>query len=190
MKSDFKSPNCNKKGAEPTTLFAFYANNGDHEFHSQMISCQTKEFEIPDAATKSHMEQIAYTNIVKDGASDQFEVEAHSVKLGIQGTKNAAKDLVKHKMASSCAPDYNLNKITSYNRFTCHYLGTGVDENGREVRNPFQKWSGTLPSCEDSIQISDELEADVRKLAYDAAGGDEAKLDVNQFLCTIQSIPH
>ena len=120
---------------------------------------------------------------------DEVLVETHGVKLGAQNTRDAAKDVVKHKMASSCGPDYNLNRITSYNRFECSYIGTGKDDKGRIVMNPFQKWKGTLPSCDNTFEISDELESDVRKLAYDAAGGEE-ELDINKFLCQIISIPN
>lgn len=181
----YKSPNC-AGDADATALFTFFAAEGKKDFQSHMVSCQKTELEKPDAETLAHMKLVSMEQL---GSKKEVEIEAHSIRLGLQGTKNAAKDLVKHRMASSCAPSYNLNSITAYNRFECHYLGTGIDDTGREVRNPFQKWRGTLPSCENSIEISDELMSDVKKLAYDAAGGDEAKLDINQFLCTISSIP-
>ena len=99
------------------------------------------------------------------------------------------QNLLKYKMAKSCGPDYNLNKITTYNKFECRYLGVGELENGKQVRNPFQTWRGTLPSCDDSVIISDELMEDVKFVAYDAAGGNEAKLNVDEFLCNITSLP-
>ena len=94
------------------------------------------------------------------------------------------------KMASNCGPDYNLKNITSYNKWTCKYLGKGLDDEGNWVQNPFQEWKGTIASCDhDTIRITKELENDVRKLAYYAAYGDEAKLDMDKFLCTISSVP-
>ena len=94
------------------------------------------------------------------------------------------------KMASNCSPDYNLKNVTSYNKWKCNYLGKGLDDEGNWVRNPFQEWKGSIASCDhETIRITKDLENDVRKMAYFAAHGDEAKLDMNQLVCTISSVP-
>lgn len=182
----YRSPNC-KDDKDETVLFTYFGHTENDEYDSTMVSCQTSSFETPDEITLKHMKEVTANEL--DGNTDDVLIEAHSVRLAAQNTKNAAKDVVKYKMASNCAPHYNLNNVTTYNKFECRYLGTGLTESGKEVMNPFQTWKGTLPSCDNTMEITDDLESDVRKLAYDAAGGDDAKLDVNKFLCSIISIP-
>ena len=120
----------------------------------------------------------------------KIEIDAHSIPIGKTTTQDAAADIWKRRMASNCAPHYNLNSVTNYNRFECRYLGKGVDDNGKIVQNPFKTWKGFLPSCDDGIEIPESVEEDIKKLVYHSAGGDEAKLDLNQFQCNITSIPH
>ncbi len=193
--SQYNSPNC-KAGDAPTSLFTYFAkdkNNSTHEFQSMMLSCQPHDSDTPDLSTLNSMKHIASVNIEKEYGNhvkdSDISIIANGIQMGPQGTKAKANEISKKRMASNCGPTYNLNHVTSYNRFTCRYLGTGVDEKGREVRNPFQQWKGTLPSCDSSIDISDDVEHDIRKLVWEAAGGEEAKLDINQFLCSIYSIP-
>lgn len=191
--SHIRSGNC-KPGDKPTVMFAYSAqsmSNPQMEHSSYVLSCQGTDFETADAVTLKTIENQALDKLSArfNTSVEDLDIDVQSIRLGHQQVSDAAKDVVKHRMASNCGPDYNLKNVTSYNKFQCRYLGTGVDDRGRVVRNPFQVWRGTLPSCDNSIEITDDVESDIRKLAYDAAGGDEAKLDVNQFLCTIQSIP-
>jgi len=140
---------------------------------------------------------LSETNTIDNDTIDMQRVE-NKIHETLQNIKDIEKqqnddiqrkNLIKYKMARSCGPDYNLNKVTNYNKFECRYLGVGELENGKKVRNPFQTWKGTLPSCDDSIVISDELMDDVKFVAYDAASGDDAKLNVDEFLCNITSLP-
>ena len=131
---------------------------------------------------KSVPEKISETKLLPENLKEV-------VSKDVIERENIIDNLSKYRMARSCGPDYNINKVTSWNKFECRYLGVGEDDNGRKIRNPFKTWKGTLPSCNDDIVISDELERDVREIAYHAAGGDEAKLNINEFMCSIQSIP-
>ena len=190
-----RSPNCSESD-EPTTMYAFNASSSrasDKDVSSFMLSCQTHSKEGPDAITLDRMKTLsadAFGKLGTDVHAGDIAITAHAIPLGMHSTKSSAEELSRRRMASNCAPHYSLREVTAYNRFECRYLGEGIDDRGRKVRNPFQTWRGTLASCDNSIEISDDVEADVRKLAWHAAGGHEAKLDVNQFLCSIQSIPH
>lgn len=189
FKNDLTSPNC-IDAAVPTTLFAFKATYKGETYESKMISCQNTHFDTPDDVTFTHIQDVASVALFSKSMPLIEEVKGMPLNDIVFSSPSAPKDpVVTRRMARSCAPDYNLNRITSHNRFECRYLGVGVNENGKKGRNPFQTWKGTLPSCDDSIEISDELEEDVKKVAYDAAGGDEAKLNIDEFLCNIQSIP-
>jgi hypothetical protein len=106
------------------------------------------------------------------------------------GSKNE-HDWIHHRMARNCAPRFNLNDVTAYNEFRCKYMGKGLVD-GKMVHNPFKEWKGKLASCDgfrEYMEISDDLMRDIRDFAYDAAGGDEAKLDREMFACQVQSLP-
>lgn len=192
----YRSPNC-KADEKASTLFTFFAHNqndSSQQFHSFMLSCQDNHFDTPDDATKKNMKAIAAASMTKNhgkNVSDaDISIDAHGIALGMQGVKASASEISRRRMASNCASSgWNLKSVTAHNRFTCRYLGKGLDDRGRMVQNPFQTWKGTLASCDNGLMIGDDVESDIRKLAWDAAGGEEAKLDVNQFLCSISSIP-
>lgn len=143
--------------------------------------------------TMKNMKTVAATAMANEHGQniedDNIQVDANGIALGNQGLKQTASEVSKRRMASNCGPNWNLSSVTAHNRFTCRYLGKGLDDRGRMVQNPFQTWKGSLASCDDGLEIGDDVEADIRKLAWEAAGGEEAKLDVNQFLCSITSIP-
>ena len=195
LREQYRSPNC-KADETATTMFTYFAHdqmNPDMQFTSFMLSCQKSKLDVPDADTMKNMKAVASESISlkhnKPLSEIEVAVKAHGLSLGTQNLEKTASELSKNRMASNCAPHYNLNHVTSYNRFTCRYLGKGLDENGKMVQNPFQTWKGVLPSCDRSFDIGDDVEQDVRKLVWEAAGGLDAALDVDQFMCSIHSIP-
>lgn len=189
------SPNClNYNGTEktPTSLFTYYSEKYEIPPHV-MMSCQEEQYESPDSTTLDSIvkscEEYLFDrkgDLTNVNASD---IDIKSINLKIKTSGESGKDILEHKMASSCAPHYDTSKITSYNKYTCNYLGTGVNEHGNIVKNPFKTWSGMLPSCENSIEISPKLEHDVKKLVYERAGGDDYKMNVDEFICNIISLP-
>ncbi len=159
-----------------------------------MVSCQKEHLAEPDAETMQNMKDVSSVALAKQhGANiekDDIKIDAHGIMLGTQTMKAQASEVSKHRMARNCKKTgYNLNNIVSYNKFTCRYLGEGVDDKGRKVQNPFQTWRGTLASCDDTLEISDDVEHDVRMLAWEAAGGAERKMNPDQMMCSIQSLP-
>lgn len=191
----YKSSNCTD-GTAPTTLFTYVAQdkkNVDHKFQSFMLSCQTTHMEQPDKDTLTNMRSVAIDALAhqhNQSAGDvDVEIEANGIALRSSSVKDSASELARRRMASNCGPAYNLNNVTSYNRFRCRYLGKGLDDKGRWVQNPFKTWKGVLPSCDRTWEIGDDVEEDIKKYVWEAAGGEESKLDVSQFLCSIESIP-
>lgn len=196
LMAKYRSPNCTAD-EKPSTLFTFFAHN-DHdtsqEFHSFMLSCQKDHFDTPDDTTLKNMKTVSATAMSRAHHTEVHEgdlqIDAHGIALGAQVVKASASEVSKRRMASNCASGgWKLSDVTAHNRFTCRYLGKGLDDRGRMVQNPFQTWKGSLASCDDGLMIGDDVESDIRNLAWEAAGGEEAKLDVNQFLCSIASIP-
>lgn len=195
--SRHKSPNCTDYTDHASTLFTFSAKDKSQpdlpEFQSFMMSCQTSNYERPDEATMKAMQNVSMQGLQKHSETkvkpSNVELEAEGVMLGAKTSDLSAKDIQYHRMASNCAPHFDINKVTSYNRFECNYVGTGVTETGRKVRNPFQTWKGTLPSCETGLELSDQTEEDIRKLVFLNAGGDDAQLNLDEFVCRVTSIP-
>ena len=130
--------------------------------------------------------QIEYGHPVNE---TNVAVTTQRIRQEGRSTREAADELSFRRMASNCGPTYRLNDVTSYNKFKCNYIGEGVDDRGNVVRNPFQSWKGTLPSCDRSLVVEDSVMDDVRTLAWDAASGEEAALNKNEFVCSIVSIP-
>tara|TARA_B100000945_G_scaffold271800_1_gene233924 strand:- start:845 stop:1408 length:564 start_codon:yes stop_codon:yes gene_type:complete len=159
------------------------------EFSNESENSVNTNIKENENIRKSVPEKLSETKVIAEKNVIEREVNVLEREVNVVERENIIDNLSKYRMARSCGPDYNVNKVTSWNKFECRYLGVGEDENGRKIRNPFKTWKGTLPSCNDDIVISDELERDVRELAYHAAGGDEAKLNINEFMCSIQSIP-
>ena len=190
-----RSTNC-ADGEHPTTMFTYFAKtDGTHikdQYQSFMLSCQKKHFEAPDAKTQSSMKSIAaeaMSSAQYTVSPNDVKIEAYGVKLGSSNTHAGAKEVHVARMASNCGPDYKLTNVTNYNKFECRYMGEGIDDDGERVFNPFQTWKGTLPSCDDSVEIGPQLMHDIKKYAYWAADGDKAKLDVDKFMCKVYSVP-
>ena len=173
-------------------MFSFTTEAGASQISGFIKSCQSHTQERPDDITLKQMRTIGAEELKKKGVrvpASALEIVAHSIPLAPSFESSAEQISIK-RMATSCSPSYDLNNITSYNHYSCTYQGTGLDETGRRVKgSTYQKWKGILPSCDHSIPISGELEADIRKLVWHRAGGKEADLDVNQFNCRISSIP-
>ena len=109
-------------------------------------------------------------------------------------------DWISRKMTPSCKQyGWDLQHVVSYDRWTCNYVGKGTiidKETGekKEVYNPFRSWSGQIASCaalneSADLGIPDSTMKAVQKLAYYQADGDNADLDVDQFLCRVESLP-
>ena len=111
------------------------------------------------------------------------------------------KDLhwIHRRMTPSCeAFGWNPSQVVSYDKWSCRYVGKGTvrgkDGRKQQVFNPFKQWSGTLASCagpsaSEGIGIPDSTYRAVQKMAYWQADGDASDLDLDQFLCRIESLP-
>lgn len=106
--------------------------------------------------------------------------------------KHDPQEWLHRRMASNCAPRFDLNDITTINHFQCYYDGTGVVD-GKRVKRPFYHIDGRLASCDgynEYMETSDEVMESIRLYAYHKAGGKEAQMDPSKFVCMVQSLPH
>ena len=102
------------------------------------------------------------------------------------------QEWINRRMAPNCGPSFDLRNVTSYNKFQCYYDGEGVID-GQRVRRPLYHVDGQLPSCDGMDggggAISDSVMSAIKQIAYEKAGGDEAQLDPEKFVCFVQSLP-
>lgn len=189
------SPNCvmeNGSKKDATVLYTVMFPNHDVLPHI-ITSCQTDELNTPDATTKSYMRQMSEdyifdaTGLITKVNDDDLQYVSVAMQDTVSST--SGEEMMQRKMTSSCAPHYDLNRVTSYNHYSCNYLGTGIDESGRTVRNPMKTWKGMIASCDNSIEISQNTEEDIKKVVFERAGGDESKMNIDEFICNIYSIP-
>lgn len=106
--------------------------------------------------------------------------------------KHDSNEWVQRRMAANCAPHFDINRVTTMNTFECQYEGTGVVA-GKRVRRPSYSIKGRLASCDgldEFRETSDEVMESIRLYAWHQAGGKEAQMDPDQFVCTVQSLPH
>lgn len=171
-------------------MFSYVAKDKmtENDFSSFIMSCQDESLHMPDTQTLGHMKEVSAEALKTEDS--QIEIQSvDSVPLGRGANELSPDQLSLKRMASNCAPSFRLMDVTSYNKFTCHYTGSGLTESGQSVVNQYQKWSGTLPSCEGGMELDKSTIQDVKKLAYHAAGGDKAGLDVDKFICKVYSLP-
>lgn len=124
----------------------------------------------------------------KAGVGDDAQV---ACTIAVQ-PKNDGQEWLHRRMASNCAPRFDLNEITTINHFQCYYEGTGL-VNGKKVRRPFYHIDGKLASCDgynEYMETSDEVMESIKLYAWHKAGGKEAQMDPDQFVCMVQSLPH
>jgi hypothetical protein len=106
----------------------------------------------------------------------------------------AAGDLqltaVRRGFARSCAPSFTAPRgLAVTNSYTCTYHGTMTDPTTGEVGVGLQRQvRGRLVSCENGLDVSNDLLADVKLAAYLRVDGASNGVNVDQFACTVMSI--
>lgn len=132
------------------------------------------------------------------GVSRSTGVECSRLERGAP-RQNEDLQWIQRRMTPTCAAfGWDPSQVISWDRWSCRYVGKGTvtDRHGNkvEVFNPFKSWSGTIGSCADlnsnaDLSIPDSTYHAVQRMAYHQADGDSANLDVNSFICSIDSIP-
>lgn len=189
---------------------AFHTPQWRHD-SSRVGSCTGGDQQISCADRKDHLvkytnggfglqgwmcanaDDVSYMN-KKDAIAydDTADVGRHSTSHRVMHTLHMeAERYMKHNgMARSCAPHFNVNKVSNINNCECRYLGAGLTDKGVvQPADPFRVWKFKLASCEDEIGVNDALMEDVQHAAYVKAGGKEAGLDPSLFRCSVWSLP-
>lgn len=171
------------------------AGAGGTTSHGTMAWCEDEVPPYSDAvhrAVRARVFTEAFpTRSVTSMNESDFQCDLLMMRVPpVDEAQKLRRAAVARGFARSCAPTFDINGGVMRNEFTCTYSGPITDSMGRRGTHPSKQISGTLFSCDMSMDITDELMEDVKLAAYDRAGGDEAQLDINGFSCNIMSIPH
>lgn len=186
-----------KQVCKPQSAFLYSCSvDGRKPVTSHLTSCEPYSGNITQAIrTEIHNHARAEASTLPDAGMELQKGEINCDYIQPIALNDALKQdddiWMTKRMASDCGPDFNPNQALIINHFECRYVGKGTLPDGRVVSNPNKVWKGRLASChtQDGLAVSDQLAKDVQKYAYHAAHGDEAKLDVSQFVCDIVSVP-
>ena len=111
-----KSPNCNQYTDHASTMFTFSARddtqNNLPEYESFMVSCQSTNYEKPDDVTLEAMKDVASKGLQKHSTNTilpkNIQVDFAGIMLGTKSTDLAPEDIAFHRMASNCAPHFDI----------------------------------------------------------------------------------
>lgn len=105
---------------------------------------------------------------------------------------------IHRRMTPDCKQwGWNPSQVVSFDKWSCRYMGKGIikdnEGNERNVYNPYKSWSGTIASCAalnaQDMAIPDSTYSAVQKMAYHQADGDASQLNLDDFVCRIESLP-
>ena len=151
-------------------VMATHKDSGTCQINTTIMSCQESQFETPDELTMKTIKDKVYTMAENEPSCtglnfDDFEFLTKSVILGSKSTELSGKDLFQKRMASNCADGFDIKKINSHNHYTCRNFGTMKQvSTGKDVKNYNMTFTGILPSCENSFELSAQTEEDIKKL--------------------------
>lgn len=175
---------------------------GNPDTSPVLYSCDVEGYDKQEGfmfIKKSHLNSHRMTEKVADHVRGKAGAPADSdVKCSHHVIDPRHSDQwLKHKMAPNCEPyGYDMKAVTSYNKFTCRYSGTGrTDDSGnKKVHRPGYEVKGVLPSCDGPAEsygkIPDEVMYAVKRLACEKAGCEDSDLDPEQFQCNVFSAPY
>jgi len=190
-----RSANCLNDTAQPSAVCNYRAStlDGSQSHTGLLATCQLRHPETPDAVTLETMRQQAArelsqrvgTALPADAVRVDEVVCLPNARRPVQLTVD---ELHMHRMASNCAPTFDISNITAFNKYSCQYYGERVDEFGNRGYNLGDRMNGTLASC-DAGAFDPRTEEDIRQLvAYQLTNG-EFDVDPSKVRCDIGSFP-
>lgn len=191
-----RSPNCkltkNASHSGTCVYTSHQKSDPSKTFTGFVATCQDGNVDTPDDETRAHMLKIAakglsspdYTlsndDVVLDDVLCEKKPGAHG-SLDIDG-------LLRHRMASNCAPGFSVSNVNTLNTYKCYYHGERVDEDGNRGYNLSDAMTGRFASCEGG-GFDSRTEEDIKKIvAYQMDNG-KYTVDTSKMRCDISSLP-
>lgn len=148
----------------------------------------------PDDTVKDAMrERIAdhYSEAVPEGVlstdialSYQCSAPGTSTTTQEQYDSLELQQVLRKKMARSCAPSYDVSDASLLNKFTCHYKGPYIDDDGRNTTTRMQR-SGRLMSCDASEEDRRKTLDDMINICHYSLGGSERNIDRSEIFVDV-----
>ena len=189
-----RNANC-EADAPATCVCHFVAEHREDpllRMEGSVLSCKPQMSGL-DSSTSLLMQQKAAASFSGAGASfnaSDFDIKEH-VCYGGGGageTQLSIDELLKYKMASNCAPRFDISNVTQYNRYSCQYYGERIDEHGNRGHNVGDRMTGILASC-DGGGHDPRTEADIRAIVAHQMGDSAPNVDLSKIRCDIMSLP-
>ena len=195
--SILRSPNCSKYTDTVSLLVGGTAQMGDSEKCSvtlpSMFSCQTKDFENPDAQTSEMLTEKAKKILEKDMyCKGDFKINFSTNLVGAQNLDYAPEKLKQLGMTSNCFREGNdPNHATHVAKALCYPMKEMTDSNGNRVMNTNMKIHSNLAVCDISDGAMAQVQEDLRKVAAHNATENGYKIDRPEDLaCSFSVLPH
>lgn len=130
-------------------------------------SCQTRDFEAPDAITRSDLEAKAKEELSLQGCdTDAMTLSFQTNLMGAQHTEYSGEKLVKLGMTSNCYEHGNdINDATHNITARCRPMYDMTDANGKRVRDFSKVIHANLGTCDLSDEAMPQVMEDIRKVA-------------------------
>jgi len=196
--STARAPNC-AYGAGPKATCAYTAvdpTNGN-TVSGFVETCSDASGGKPDYGTHTFITDLARSKLpgssLIQNSNVSVECTTNTHKAFAHGSPTtqptlSVKELHKHRMASNCAPTFDLNNVIHINRYSCQYYGERQDDYGNKGYNLGDRIDGFLASC-DSEGYDPRTETDIRNLVAEQLGGPEDGIDPSKVRCEITSVP-
>jgi hypothetical protein len=185
------SDNCDSYTDHASSMIYYSARGSDGKcvLDGTIFSCQDKQYERPDKSTVDTINrnlemQIRSNPSCMGMAIDDLSMSFKPVIIGAKTTELSGEDIAKRHMASNCADSFDIGKINTHNHYSCKNYGT-YEQDGKTVRNYDKVWDGILPSCEQSMELSEQTDEDIKKLVLHRAEKSGIVMKMEDLACNI-----
>ena len=187
-------------GTNPIQYHEFEPIKAPSSKTSVLASCSVEDRPVTvsidlEGTVRNPMQSSSHMLLIEDEVRRRHGTMASRVACSsVTPVKTTDHRWLSHGMSRSCGPNFNVNDVSTYNKYRCTYQGTGLVD-GQMVRQPNREWTGMLASCDqyassEGGKISNDLMRDIREHVYYKAGGEEAKLNMEDFSCSVMSLPY
>ena len=137
-----------------------------------VMSCQTKNYEQPDATVREELRAQAWEAFQKDGCEDlslgmqEIVLNPRTNLVGTQEKDLPAEKLAELGMTSNCLSfGSDINNSTHISSAKCYAVGEVFNEHGQKVLAPHTHVKVSLRNCDVTMEANQQVEEDLQKLA-------------------------
>ena len=157
-----------------------------------VFSCQTKDFETPDAETKRSIEDIVVPQLQARGCDPS--TAKYSYKVNLMGSVNReypAEKLKQLGLTSNCfAADNDINDASHFVGAKCYPLGEVIDvKTGKILKMYNRAFDAKLSTC--SLNDDAQVEKDLKHvIAHNMEESGYKLKSIEDLSCSFHTLPH